>query len=92
MGKEKETVAPSKFKAQLRVHSQETSTVVRLNGMPMITDKTDKSVVWLAANGFKAEQIEIIGEKPANWDAVFNPPVAEAPAPAPVAENVPVEA
>ena len=56
----------------------------------MITDKTDKSVIWLAANGFTAEQIEIIGEKPANWDAVFNPPVVVAEAPAvetPVAET-----
>lgn len=71
MGKEKDVVS-SKFKVQLRVHSQETSTIVRLvEDLPMITDKTDKAVLWLVAKGFKADEIEVIGEKPKNWNEAF---------------------
>ena len=30
---------------------------------------------WLHAKGYKEADIEIIGEKPAIWDAIFSPPV-----------------
>jgi len=72
MGKEKSVIETSKFKVQIRVSSDGTSTVIRKE-LPFIVDKTDKSVAWLVAQGFKESEIEIIGEKPANWDALFNP-------------------
>ena len=77
MSNEKKTTEKSIItKARLRVHSQTSSTILRNDGLPSITDNTEKAVQWLAAQGFKSTDIEIIGEKPANWDAIFNPPVA----------------
>ena len=72
MAKEKEVVAPSKFKVKLKVHSQTSSTIIRPD-LPMITDKTVDAVKWLADKGYKEEEIEIAGEKPSNWDVVFKP-------------------
>jgi hypothetical protein len=74
MSKEKTVIENSKFKVQIRVSTDGTSTVIRRD-LPFIIDKTDKSVAWLVAQGFKESEIEIIGEKPANWDAIFNPKV-----------------
>lgn len=74
MSKEKTVIETSKFKVQIRVSTDGTSTVIRRD-LPFIIDKTDKSVAWLVAHGFKESDIEIIGEKPANWDAIFNPNV-----------------
>ena len=71
MGKEK-PVEVSKFKAQICVAVDGTSTIFRPN-LPFIVDKTEASVTWLKQNGFKESEIEIVGEKLANWDAVFNP-------------------
>jgi ABC-type sugar transport system substrate-binding protein len=64
-------------KVRLRVHSQESATIIRNEGLPMITDRTEKTVTWLAANGFQAGEIEILGEKPSNWDEVFPPATVE---------------
>lgn len=65
----------SPFKVQLKVHSQESSTIIRKERLPMITDKTVNAVKWLADKGFQASEVEIIGEKPATWDEVFVPAV-----------------
>jgi hypothetical protein len=45
--------------------------------LPAIIDKTDKLIQWLVTNGYKAENIDIIDEKPASWDEVFGIAVAE---------------
>ena len=50
------------------------SIIFRNNGMPFIIDKTDNAVTWLVTNGYKEKEIEIIGEKPVIWDALFSPP------------------
>jgi hypothetical protein len=39
--------------------------------LPAIIDKTDNLIQWLVANNYKAADIDIIGEKPASWDAAF---------------------
>jgi len=58
------------YKVRLRVQG-ENSTIFR-DRMPFIDDKTNEAVKWLAANGYKESEIEIIGEKPAVWDTVFS--------------------
>lgn len=80
MAKAEKSEAKPTSKARLKVHSQTSATIFRNDGLPAITDKTEQTVTWLAANGFKVNEIELIGEKPSNWDAVFAPaiePVAE---------------
>jgi len=76
-----EKVAAKVYKARLRINSQDSATIFRGNGLPYIDDKVDAAVTWLAANGFKADEIEIIGEKPAIWNTVYptEVPVAEVP-------------
>lgn len=70
----------SDIKVTIKVHSQESATIYRGEGLPFITDKTVNSVTWLKDKGYEEKEIEIIGEKPATWDAIFNPPKAEEPA------------
>lgn len=72
-------VEKSDVKVTLRVHSQESATIHRGNGLPFITDKTVNAVLWLKEKKYEEKEIAIIGEKPATWDAVFNPPKAEEP-------------
>jgi hypothetical protein len=76
-------VAKSKFKVHLRSVSTSSAVIYRDN-LPDIIDNREAAVRWLAEKGFKAEEIEIIGEKPANWDVVFPPPAA--PEAIPIAE------
>jgi hypothetical protein len=85
MGKATKVPEKPTFKVRLRVDDRGHSTIIRNEGLPFIEDKTDKAVIWLAANGFKENEIEIIGKKPACWDAVFSPPVVEATVEAPEA-------
>ena len=75
MAKKEEKVAGPTSKARLRVHSQTLATILRNDGLPAITDRTEEAVKWLAAQGFKPAEIEILGDKPATWDMVF--PLAE---------------
>lgn len=70
MAKVTAVAAESPFKVKLKVHSQESSTIIRKD-LPTITDRTINAVKWLSDKGFKASEIEIIGEKPATWDEVF---------------------
>ena len=78
MAKVEKTVVKPVSKVRLKVYSQTSATILRNDGLPRIDDKADKAVVWLAANGFKESDVELFGEKPANWDAVFSPaPVIE---------------
>ena len=67
-------VEKSKFKAHLRTVSCSSAIIYRDN-MPDIIDNKEAAVRWLAEKGFKAEEIEVMGEKPANWDTVFSPSV-----------------
>jgi hypothetical protein len=71
MAKKDEVIAKKTTKVSLYVGPSGTSTIVRSDGMPQIIDKTEKNVEWLAAKGFKPVDIELVGEKPANWDTVF---------------------
>jgi len=68
---EKEVIKPTS-KARLRVYGEK-SIIYRNEGYPYIEDKSTESVVWLERNGYKPAEIEVIGDKPSNWDAVFNP-------------------
>jgi len=69
-------VVKAASKIRLRVYGEK-AVIYRNDGYPSIEDRTTESVLWLERNGYKPEEIEIIGEKPSNWDAVFNPtPVA----------------
>ena len=45
------------------------ATTIREN-LPIIYDKVEASVVWLAAR-YKVEDIELVGDKPSNWNAAF---------------------
>ena len=80
----KETVEKPGSKIRLRMYNDK-AVIHRNGGLPSIEDKATEAVVWLERNGFKPEDIEVFGEKPANWDQVF----AIAPA---VPVEVPVEA
>ena len=72
MAKAKDVVAVKKTTTvSLHVGRHGSSMIVRSEGLPMISDKTERAVEWLAAQGFKPKDIELVGEKPANWDAVF---------------------
>ena len=63
------------YKVRLRVHGA-TATICR-DRLPFIDDKTDEAVTWLAAQGYKEAEIEIIGEKPAIWETIYPQPVKE---------------
>lgn len=82
MGKEK-VVEKSTSKVRLHVYAQGHSKIIRNDKLPFIEDNTDRAVRWLAANGFKENEIEIIGEKPACWNTVFPPAVVESAVEAP---------
>jgi len=91
MAKAKDVVAVKKTTTvSLHVGIHGSSTIVRSEGLPMIGDKTERAVEWLAAQGFKPNDIELVGEKPANWDAVFEiaPPAPPVEKTEPVAEPV----
>jgi hypothetical protein len=74
-------------KTSLHVKSGGSSIIYRGDNLPFICDKTDNAVKWLHDNGYKEEEIEIVGEKPEVWDSIFSPsqPVI---APEPAAEPV----
>lgn len=63
-------------KIRLHVHGEK-STIYRNDGLPFIDDKTDAAVKWLNDNGFKKEDIEIVGKKPEIWDIIYPLPVKE---------------
>ena len=69
----KETVAPVKktTTVTLQVGAAGMSIIERGNGLPFISDRTEKTVEWLKAKGYKVSDIELIGEKPSNWDTVW---------------------
>jgi hypothetical protein len=71
------------FKVRLEV-TEGHATIIRPN-MPMIYDSPENAAAWISANGFKAEDIEVIGDKPSNWNTFYPAPVIEA---APVVEQV----
>jgi hypothetical protein len=54
--------------------------------LPALIDKTDKLISWLVANGYKAKDIDIVGEKPASWDKAFG--IEVVPAETPIAEKL----
>ena len=58
------------------------SEIAREGGWPTIVDRSEHAVEWLKAHGYKVTDIEIVGQKPANFDTVFEiaPPASvEAP-------------
>lgn len=50
------------------------SIIYRNDGSPFIVEETGRAVKWLVDKGYKEKDIEIVGEKPAVWDAAFSPP------------------
>ena len=67
------------------------SRIERDGGWPTITDKTEKAVVWLKANGYKVTDVELIGEKPVNWDTVWEIAPVEPVVVVPEAPSAPEE-
>lgn len=66
--------------SKVRIEFHDTSaTIIRGNGFPWISDKTENSVNWLVSKGYKPEEIEIIGTKPEYWDAAFKVKTVEQP-------------
>jgi len=55
----------------LQVGAAGMSIIERGNGLPFISDRTEKTVEWLKAKGYKVTDIELIGAKPSNWDTVW---------------------
>ena len=71
--KSEETV---KKTTKVRIEFRGDSAVIhRGEGLPAIWDKTENSVAWLKDIGYKPEEVEIVGDKPQCWDAIFSPPV-----------------
>jgi hypothetical protein len=78
MAKTVKTETPkSKFKAKVEFQMNGNTATVYRPEMPFIVDRTEKVAPWLKNQGFKAEEIEIIGEKPAGWDEMFINPILE---------------
>jgi hypothetical protein len=60
----------------------DSASIYRGEGLPILHDKADRSVEWLASKGFTLKEIEVIvikGNKPANWETFY--PSEEVPAP-----------
>jgi len=80
MATKAETVEKKTTKVSLYVGTYGSSTIVREDRMPQIMDKTEKTVEWLKAKGYEVKDIELIGDKPANWNSVFEiEPSTESP-------------
>ena len=60
---------------KISFHVKSDSSIIYRNNteLPFLIDKTENSIKWLVENGFKQEDIEIVGEKPPMWDAIFSP-------------------
>lgn len=80
---EEKKAEKSKFKVRLRVVGG-SATIFRGNGLPYIDDKTENAVQWLSDKGYKAEEIELDGEKPDIWETIY-------PSIKPVEVSAPVE-
>jgi hypothetical protein len=76
MGKAEKVEKPTS-KIRLRIYTPEHSVIIRNDRLPFIEDKTENAVKRLFDNGYKTEEIEIIGEKPLCWDKIFLPIVVE---------------
>jgi hypothetical protein len=48
------------YKIHLQIHPDGTSTITRPN-LPMIMDKIVNAISWIKYNGFKVEDIEVVG-------------------------------
>jgi hypothetical protein len=82
MAKKEEIVVKKTTKVTLETRTWGSAMIYREN-LPTISDRTERAVEWLKAQGYKPVEIELIGEKPANWDAVFDEnPVAPVVVPA----------
>jgi hypothetical protein len=55
------------------------SAIVHRGEGPSIWDKTENSITWIKDKGYKPEDVEIIGDKPPCWDAIFSPPEPAVP-------------
>jgi hypothetical protein len=83
-----------KPKIRFQVNAGGSSIIYRNDGLPFIIDKTNNAIKWIADKGYKEKEIEIIGEKPAEWDAIFSPPppvIAPEPIVAPAEPVTPTE-
>jgi len=67
------------------------SRIERDGGWPTITDKTESAVEWLKAKGYKVTDVDLIGEKPANWDTVWEIAPVEPVVVVPEAPSAPEE-
>ena len=77
--KKPEKAAPKKvYKIRIQFYSEGGAMITRKD-LPALIDTTENSVKWLAEQGFKPDDIEVIGEKPASWNDVY-----PAPEPSPV--------
>jgi len=83
VSKTTEKAAPKKvYKISIEFYPGFTAKITRKD-LPQLIDTTDKSISWLEVHDFKAEDIELIGDKPDCWETYY-------PAPAPIVEPAPV--
>ena len=70
-----------KTKVAIRFYT-DSATIFRGENLPFFSDRIETSIDWLVKNGFKVEEIEVIGDKPEYWNKTFAPdPVPEEVAP-----------
>jgi len=73
--KQDETVKKTTTKVRIEFLNEK-ATIYR-EGLPFISDKIEKSVKWLNENGYKSEEIEVVGNKPECWNTIFPPSSSE---------------
>jgi len=62
-------VEKSNYKVQISF--REKSAIIFRPNLPFLADTADLAVHWLFDNGYKPEEVEVIGEKPESWYKTF---------------------
>jgi len=70
MNRKKEKEEKKVSKIRLCIYGDR-AVIHRKGGLPFIEDKALETVLWLAQKGYNPEEIEVLGEKPSNWEAAF---------------------
>jgi len=69
MAKKQDEIVKKTTKVRIEFLNEK-ATIYR-EGLPFISDKIEKSVKWLNENGYKSEEIEIVGNKPECWNIIY---------------------
>jgi hypothetical protein len=71
MAKKSEETTAKKTKIRIEFRSG-SAIIYRKEKLPFLSDKEENSIKWLKENGYKPEEIEIVGNKPLCWDEIFS--------------------